>query len=101
MTFAELRVANVRRCEQSFHPLDDWNALEWAGAASGEVGEAANLCKKRRRGEPVDANDIGDEIADAVIYLDLLAARLQLSLEDCVRRKFNVVSDRVGSEIKL
>ena len=50
MTFAELRAANVdERLRELFHPLEDWNALEWAGAMCGEAGEAANLCKKLRR----------------------------------------------------
>lgn len=101
MTFEALRVANVTRCEQSFHSLSRWNPLEWAGAAAGEMGEAANLCKKLRRGEDIPVADIGDEIADTVIYLDLLAARLGMNLAACIKRKFNVVSDRVGSEVKL
>lgn len=44
---------------------------------------------------------IADEAADIVIYLDLLLARADLDLGEAVRRKFNVVSDRVGSDVKL
>lgn len=94
LTFAALRAANVKRCHECFHPLPDWSPLEWAGAMAGEAGEAANLCKKVRRLEEVDPAKIGEEIADTIIYADLLAARLGINLEDAVRRKFNAVSRR-------
>jgi NTP pyrophosphatase (non-canonical NTP hydrolase) len=66
-------------------------------AAAGELGEAANLIKKRRRGEAVSDRDVLDEIADTVIYLDLLAARLGCSLAEAIERKFDVVSARRGA----
>lgn len=44
------RAVNVRRCEKSFFPLQDWSATDWACALAGEVGEACNLIKKARRG---------------------------------------------------
>lgn len=101
LTFWELRLANVRRCDESFHPVEDWSPTDWACAAAGEMGEACNLIKKLRRGEPIERDDIGDEIADTVIYLDLLADRLGISLAAAIKRKFNVVSDRVGSDARL
>ena len=81
----------------AFHPINHWSPTDWACAFAGEVGEACNLIKKRRRGEDIPTQDIAYEIADAIIYADLLAARLGISLEDAVREKFNIVSDRVGS----
>jgi len=42
-----------------------------------------------------------DEIADMVIYADLLAQRLGRKLEDAIKNKFNQTSDKVGSDIKL
>lgn len=102
LTFDALRRANVERCERSFrHPLTDWSPLEWAGAAAGEMGEAANLCKKLRRGEPIPAAEIGKEIADVVIYLDLLAASLGIDLGYTVAAKFNEVSVRRGVRDRL
>ena len=44
---------------------------------------------------------IANEIADTVIYADLLAARLDLSLEISIRNKFNEVSSKIGSDIRL
>jgi len=101
LSFGELRTINVKRCVAVFFGLDRWTPLEWAGAVAGEVGEAANLTKKMRRGETVDPVAIGAEIADAVMYLDLLAANLGLDLGAMVRRKFNIVSERRSSPIRL
>ena len=39
---------------------------------------------------------VATEIGDTVVYLDLLAQRLGLRLEDCVRDTFNRVSIREG-----
>jgi len=60
-----------------------------------------NKVKKLRRGDPIKIEDIADEIADTIIYLDLLAARLEINLDDAVRRKFNEVSTRRMSDYKL
>lgn len=99
--FDELRQANVTRCEQVFHKLNEWTSTDWATAMAGECGEACNEIKKLRRGELVTRETIGDEIADMVIYADLLAARLGIDLGQAVARKFNKVSDKRGSDIRL
>tara|TARA_R100001143_G_scaffold35943_1_gene33528 strand:- start:3886 stop:4218 length:333 start_codon:yes stop_codon:yes gene_type:complete len=101
LTFAKLRTMNTARCEQCFHPCDDWSETDWATAVAGEVGEACNLIKKRRRGEDISDRKIARELADVVIYLDLLADRMGIDLGDAVAEKFNVVSKRVGSDIEL
>jgi NTP pyrophosphatase (non-canonical NTP hydrolase) len=102
LTFDYLRLTNKRRCEESFcHPIEDWNPAEWSNAMAGEVGEACNLTKKLLRGDEVSVKDIGKEIADVVIYADLLATRLGLSLESCVVDKFNETSERRQSSIRL
>jgi NTP pyrophosphatase (non-canonical NTP hydrolase) len=98
----ELRKANKKRCIESFkHSLEDWSEMEWGCAAAGEMGELCNLLKKRRRGETIPLKAVMDEIADVIIYLDLLAARLGVHLSGPIRDKFNEVSDRRGSTIKL
>lgn len=97
-----LRNANVRRCTTSFkHALDDWSEMEWGCAAAGEMGELCNLLKKRKRGEDVPLKDVMDEIADVIIYLDLLAARLGVHLSGPIREKFNETSTKKGSDIFL
>ena len=113
LSFIDLRLANVKRCEQVFHKLHDWTPAEWAVAMAGECGEACNAVKKLRRvadgtntakdpqthEEAVAA--IAAELADTIIYADLLAARLGIDLGDAVVAKFNVVSDRMKSSVTL
>lgn len=105
LDFSTLRAANVGRCEESFHPLNDWSLPDWATALAGEVGEVCNIVKKLRRvGEaervgggttPIREElmaKLADELADVVIYADLLAARAGIDLGVAVREKFNLVS---------
>jgi hypothetical protein len=48
----DLYVVNICRANR-WHPhgLEEWTALEWAGAMTGEAGEAANAAKKLKRME--------------------------------------------------
>lgn len=101
LSFDRLREVNVKRCRESFHPVGEWNVAEWGCAVAGEAGEAANLCKKMRRGDAITADAIGEEIADMFIYGDLLAAYLGIDLETAIREKFNKTSAEVGSPHKL
>lgn len=101
LTFAELREANVARCNDVFHKFEDWSHNDWAVALTGEVGELCNLLKKARRGEKIKIMDMASELADIMIYLDLLAASLEVDLAREVILKFNEVSDKRGSNIKL
>lgn len=101
LSFNELRKANVARCEDAFHPVDSWSPTDWGCAMGGECGEALNLVKKARRGEKIPVEDIGKELADIVAYADLLAERLGIDLGRAVRDKFNEVSRRVNSDVRL
>lgn len=98
-----LREMNVRRCETKYFPLNHWSVLEWAAAAAGECGEAVNVAKKLRRGDMlINGNQqLADEVADTIIYLDLLCASRGIDLEQAIARKFNVVSQKVGYEDSL
>lgn len=83
LTFAALRAANLAR--QRACPDYDWSLTDWIIATGGEVGEVLNVVKKLTRaddGLPGNARlpseliaDLADELADAVIYLDLALAR--------------------------
>jgi len=103
LRFAELRAVTVPRCAAfgEGNDLMDWSPTDWACALAGEAGETANLIVKMRRGDTVDIAAIAKELADVVVYADLLAARLGLDLGAAVRAKFNEVSDRVHSPIRL
>lgn len=96
-----LRQANIKRSIESFHPIDRWTETDWACAAAGEMGELCNLIKKRHRGETIPLQQVADEIADCIIYLDLLAARLGFHLSGPIRDKFNRTSEKVNSRVKL
>jgi len=101
LTFHALRQANVERCNDVFHNLDDWSLTDWATAMAGECGEACNLIKKIRRGESIEISELGKELADIVIYADLLAARAGIDLGNFVASKFNEVSARRSCDIVL
>lgn len=107
LSFEELGAINLERCGQAFHPLEDWSLQDWLMAATGELGEVAGVLKtNRRRGASAALSEaeraaLAHEIADVVIYLDLLAQRAGIALGAAVREKFNIVSDRVGSKVKL
>jgi len=112
MDFQTLRAANIRRLPQfknskgqpahSQPDGSDWSLAEWCNAVTGELGEAANLIKKVQRGDyTLDEarQDLADEFADIVTYLDILAMRAGVDLGEATRSKFNMVSTRVGSDV--
>lgn len=115
LTFDELRKQNVSRCEESFHPLSAWSPTDWACAMGGECGEALNATKKLKRIEtegidsPANAGlsrtqllmSIADEVADMVIYADLLLASIGQDLGAVVVDKFNRTSEKVRSSRRL
>jgi NTP pyrophosphatase (non-canonical NTP hydrolase) len=111
LTFAELSAANASRRDRWHQGGDPWTCSDWSNALAGEVGEACNLVKKVRRHETaVDkiaggqgsyntpemeelVPKIADEIADVILYADLLATHFGINVEDAVRAKFNRVSE--------
>ena len=101
LTFAELNQQNVMRCREKYHEICEWSPTDWACAMAGECGEACNAIKKRRRGDSFMEEKIAEEIADMVIYADLLCERLGFSLAAAVCAKFNATSAKVGSERRL
>lgn len=117
LMFSDLREANLFRLPQFKNALggpahtkpdgSDWSDAQWLMAVTGELGELANLLKKKLRGDLAHRTEddvreeIGDELADVQIYLDILAFRLGVDLNEAVIRKFNKVSRRVGCDVFL
>nr|WP_175800889.1 MazG-like family protein [Burkholderia anthina] len=120
LSFDTLRGANAARLPtfrnargeiaHAKHDGSDWSPGDWMTAVVGELGEAANIMKKLRRGdygnEGSDANiaayeALAREFADVVIYLDILAMQFTIDLGKAVHVKFNEVSKRVGSPIYI
>lgn len=114
LTFKELREANMRRLptfknakgELSHTNSDgsDWSLSDWSNATLGELGEAANIIKKVRRGDLTldEARPaLAKEFADVVTYLDILAYQARIDLGVATVEKFNEISRRVGSPVRL
>ena len=82
----------------------DWCLAQWCNAVTGELGEAANLIKKIERGDMTldEARPaLAKEFADVLTYLDILAFRAGVDLGAATVEKFNEVSIRVGSPVRL
>lgn len=81
----------------------DWTLADWSNAMCGEAGEAANIVKKIRRGD-IDSElirKLGDELADLSAYIDLLAFHAGIDLDAAIERKYNQLSERLGSETRI
>jgi hypothetical protein len=63
--------------------------------------DGTDFSKDLQHGQLIDPIDAGIELGDTVIYADLLAKRLGLTLEDVVLMAFNNKSNEIGSDIKL
>jgi NTP pyrophosphatase (non-canonical NTP hydrolase) len=118
LTFADYAAVSRSRAKR-WHKgdIDEWSVTDWATALAGEVGELCNAIKKYRRVEDALQGHDGDtpqpqsldqavvaikkEIGDSYAYLDLLAQRFGLTMEDCVRDTFNAISQREGFPEKL
>jgi len=106
---AALREANIAR-DKEFNP-DKVITLSFRGnELAGEVGEACNIIKKMERtrlglygGLPYGlARDmLKDELADAIMCIDLIAMDLQIDLGTEVRRKFNKDSISFGFNTRM
>jgi NTP pyrophosphatase (non-canonical NTP hydrolase) len=114
LTFSALRGANTARLPQfknkhgqlAHSKVDgsDWTPAQWLQAVVGELGEYANLRKKFDRGDVDGATfqkEAADELADVVTYLDILAMQLGIDLGVATMDKFNRVSERVNSTVRL
>lgn len=114
MEINSLFAVNVSRCKK-WHPggIEEWSALEWAGAMAGEAGEAANAAKKLRRIDSklqninapgrmlIDPDEVrmhvAEEVADTILYGLLLMARVGVAdPESIIREVFNRKSTEYG-----
>lgn len=114
LLLSALRDANVSRLPQfknskggpahSEPDGSDWSPAQWLQAVIGELGEYANFRKKFERGDITEEEfliEARKELADVVTYLDILAFRLGIDLGEAIIEKFNRVSERVGSDVRL
>jgi hypothetical protein len=122
--FEALRKANIARLPEfknsrgepahSKPDGSDWSPAQWLQALVGEIGEFANIRKKFERGDLTYEAYIGAawrELGDIQTYLDILAMRCLdtpvsphpegLDLGEITTLKFNEISVRVGSTVRL
>lgn len=111
LSFAALRVANRVRCPmfknakgETQHSGSDWSPNDWMVATFGELGEAANVMKKVRRGDMTLAEarpKLAQEFSDVIIYLDMLADECGVNLSEAVMETFNAKSDQLELPLYL
>lgn len=125
LALGALRAANIQRLPtfknsrgEAAHSRpdgSDWSPAQWLQACVGELGEFANVRKKYERGDLTHgeyAEMAAKELADVQTYLDLLALRALdfrdgtphptgVDLGAATVAKFNEVSERVGSPVRL
>lgn len=114
LTFNTLRGANIQRLPEFKNNLgvaahevadgSDWSPNDWMVAVVGELGEAADVMKKVRRGDLTVEEalpKLKQEYADVVIYMDLLAKRVGINLGEAVMETFNNKSIKVGSRVRI
>lgn len=109
LSFQQLHAVNKQRCSR-WHPGfpgpdEEWSSADWSNAMCGEAGEAANMVKKLRRletgmrGRASEENvvalveKLGFEIADVIIYADLLATKFGIDPAAAIITKFNRTSE--------
>ena len=100
-TLADFSFVNRSRCKAWRGEADSLHH-HLIGLA-GEFGEVCNAVKKLQRkqagkkgGEDICLEDVADELADVLIYLDLVAAHFGIDLAEAVARKFNATSVKHG-----
>ena len=114
LTFNTLRNGNAQRVslfktpdgKMAHNKKDgsDWSLLEWGAAVSGELGELNNIVKKVKRGDfTLDEAraEIAREMADVIIYLDLMAAQARIDLGQAVMATFNHKSAQLNLPVYI
>jgi len=103
LTLTALRGAVALR-DADYPTCADWTPNDWVTALVGEVGEAANILKKVRRGDKplsVVRPELAKELADVQIYLVQLSRAVGVDLEAAIVAKFDEVSARIGGAVSL
>lgn len=105
----KFRQLSVQRAIEGFRTYDNVSILFFTTALAGELGELCNNIKKLERAavggldagtnekaKDITTDKLKEEIGGIFIYLDLLASRLNISLEEAVIETFNSKSIKYG-----
>jgi len=102
----QLRDANIRR-DKEWNPDKKLTPLFRSTELGGEVGEALNVVKKLERerleikGSRATKEQLGNELADILICLDLLAMEYGIDLSQALRNTFNATSEKQNLSVML
>jgi len=92
-----LRKANIHR-DLEWNPKNLLTPVFRGCELAGEIGEACNLLKKIERerlglvGSRATMEHLGEELADGIICIDLIAMDFNINLIEAVQKKFNKTS---------
>lgn len=127
-TIRQMSETNRSRCARWHNDYPaagrgEWTVAHWSNAVCGEAGELANVAKKLERlrfmgavsardAAKLGTNDVAlaakrlydqlaDEVADVVLYADLVLGDYDLDLGAAIARKFNLVSEAEGFPERL
>lgn len=102
------RLREANRSRQAEWDSQGKLSLSYLGnAIAGEVGEACNVIKKLDRealglrGSRASMSELAEELADVVIYIDILAERCGIDLELAIVEKFNKTSEKYGFGVRM
>src|ERR1700681_546745 len=108
LTFDALREANVTRLlelkDSKGEKARELSTPAWCMAALAKFGLVANLLHQVDRGtyEIEDIRqELANELADCVTYLDILAYKAGVDLGEATARKWNATSKRSGSDLRI
>ena len=121
LTVRRIVKASIERANRWHNgDMNEWSALEWAGAMCGEAGEAANAAKKLKRLEcNIESRNEPDrhfrdkqaaqlatikECCDTILYAVLVMARAGCDPEDAeqaIANVFNAKSEEYGFPERL
>lgn len=101
-----LRILNELR-QKEWDPTDLITLAYRGNELAGEVGEACNVIKKLERerlgirGSRATKEQLAEELADAIICIDLIAMAADIDLNKAVIEKFNATSKKYGLKTRF
>lgn len=98
LTFKQFQAMNQHRQNVLFGKVDKILPADYAVLLQVDVDSVRSMLEKRGMRTEARLQGVANKLADALVNLDLLCARLGFDLEEVLVRRFNQVSnDRVGA----
>jgi NTP pyrophosphatase (non-canonical NTP hydrolase) len=98
MSLDDLQIKMAARSRELFPECQNWTRSDWLTALVGEIGELANIIKKKNREPSRDYHAaMVEEVGDSIAYFLLLAENLNISAEGATIGSYNKVCLRKGA----